>query len=576
MSENERVDDVETVENVTPKAAEPTEASGVKADSAEFERLCGLVENIETGKRQMRAFNQAKQAQDKWNTLAKKNPKSARNLEKRFKKACDTFFQVHREYLERDEWERWANYQKKKELVSSVTAMGSEEDQATIARTVQNAQSKWKKVGPVPHKESDAIWEEFRKVCDEQFARCGDYLAQKEGQRDEQIKLKEQLCVDAEKLSESSEWKSTAAKLRNLQKKWKDMGPMPRKFDKNLYKRFKKACDKFFASRSSHLKDMDAKREGNMNDKLALIAEVKEVSENEALSSLESKLQTFEARFKQAGPVPREKDDEIWNAWREATGTLYAKLDENRKGNLVDKENMLTQVQEMIDAVDDKTDIDRLKFQLKGMQKRWTALPPGPRKEDRALGDKFFSLVNDFVKNAKNADQRRAEEEMAAAAKRQALIEQVEDLPFSASADEVSEKLKAIQADFKAVTVVKGARDEALRKEFQAAVARVESSDESCDDASKAANLKKAEGLVVRMEMLGSGQSQSSTLSLADRFRLALEAPSSGRRKSDGVDTQTEVRQIKSDFLKVGAIPAEQKESIWQRMRAALESVDTK
>ncbi len=571
MSENKITQDVEAVESAKNKEAVNNKPS--KSDSAEFERLCGLVENIETGKRQMRAFNQAKQAQEKWNALAKKNPKVARNLEKRFKKACDTFFQIHREYLERDEWERWANYQKKKELVSSVEAMSKEEDQAIIARTVQNAQSKWKKIGPVPHKESDKIWEEFRKVCDAQFGRCDDYLAEKENQREAQLKLKEKLCEDAEKLSTSTDWKSTAAKLRNLQKKWKDMGPMPRKFDKNLYKRFKKACDKFFAARSGHLKDMDAKRESNMAEKLIIIDEVKALSDTEALASLESKLQDFEARFKQAGPVPREKDDEIWDAWREATGVLYAKLDESRKGNLVDKENMLSQVQEMIDSVDDKTDIDRLKFQLKGMQKRWTTLPAGPRKEDRSLGDKFFSLVNDFIKNAKNADQRRAEEEMAAASKRQALIEQVEDLPFSEDSETIAEKLKQIQVEFKSITVVKGARDESLRKEFQAAVMRLENTDTIADDEVKLANLKRAEALVVRMEMLGSGQSQSSNLSLADRFRLALEAPSSGRRKSDGIDTQAEVRQIKSEFLKVGILPEAQKDDVWQRMRKALESV---
>ena len=54
------------------------------------------------------------------------------------------------------------------------------------------------------------------------------------------------MCRQAEELADSEDWRDTSQKLQELQKQWKDSGPLPRDKESELWLRFRKACDQFF------------------------------------------------------------------------------------------------------------------------------------------------------------------------------------------------------------------------------------------------------------------------------------------------------------------------------------------
>ena len=140
------------------------------------------------------------------------------------------------------------------------------------------------------------------------------------------------LCVEAEALKSSTDWKKTTDRFINLQKQWKEIGAVPRKKSEQLWKRFRAACDEFFAER-----DKNAKPEndfyGNLKAKQHIIAEISEyqLTGNEA-EDMEA-MKDFAERFQAIGFVPFKEKDKIAQAYKEAVQQKFPSyLKASRKG----------------------------------------------------------------------------------------------------------------------------------------------------------------------------------------------------------------------------------------------------
>ncbi|KAA6310378.1 hypothetical protein EZS27_038309, partial [termite gut metagenome] len=97
-----------------------------------------------------------------------------------------------------------------------------------------------------PQKMNVKIFERFRKACDEFFLKKGNFFKGIKEDMSENLKKKEDLCQKAEALKDSTDWKETSDILVKLQKEWKTVGNVPRKYSDILWKRFIGACDYFF------------------------------------------------------------------------------------------------------------------------------------------------------------------------------------------------------------------------------------------------------------------------------------------------------------------------------------------
>ena len=138
----------------------------------------------------------------------------------------------------------------------------------------------------------------------------------------------QRLCEAAEALKSSTEWKKATDQFINLQKQWKEIGAVPRKKSEQLWKRFRAACDEFFAER-----DKNAKPEndfyGNLKAKQRLIEEIKayELKNDESDAAA---MQDFQKRWQEIGFVPFKEKDNVAQAYKEA---LNAKFPNNGRGN---------------------------------------------------------------------------------------------------------------------------------------------------------------------------------------------------------------------------------------------------
>jgi len=127
---------------------------------------------------------------------------------------------------------------------------------------------------------------------------------------------------EAEKLKDSSEWKTTTDKLINLQKKWKETGPVPNKESDKLWKRFRAACDHFFTRKSNYFSGDSEAHVENLKLKQALIERVKAHNPSSKFSDLITDIEQYQNEYYEIGFVPIEKKDVIRDEFRHAIEDL--------------------------------------------------------------------------------------------------------------------------------------------------------------------------------------------------------------------------------------------------------------
>lgn len=190
-----------------------------------------------------------KELQAEWKSVGPVPQKKGQELWEKFKDTCDKVYarvKEHRAHLSEEYGE---NLERKRELCERVEALVDSTDWDATAEEIKRLQGEWKSIGPVPRKHSNAIWKRFRAACDQFFERRKPHLDKiLEGQLDN-LKKKQSLCEQAEKLAESTDWEETAEALRQLQRDWRRIGHVPRKDVATVGKRFRTACDLFFQRR---------------------------------------------------------------------------------------------------------------------------------------------------------------------------------------------------------------------------------------------------------------------------------------------------------------------------------------
>ena len=186
----------------------------------------------------------------------------------------------------------------KAEAIAATEAAGSN-DWNKLSREVEQLQQEWRKIGFASRKENQKIYDRFKAACDAFFVKKRAFYTEYKDSLKANLQKKIALCEAAEALKTSTEWKKTAQQLQELQRQWKEIGTVPYRNSDEVWKRFRAACDEFFAERDKHAKpENDFYR--NLKIKRAII---KEITDYELKGNAEdaAALKDFQSRWAEAG-----------------------------------------------------------------------------------------------------------------------------------------------------------------------------------------------------------------------------------------------------------------------------------
>ena len=183
-------------------------------------------------------------------------------------------------------------------------------------------QAQWKTIGYAPHKQNALIFDRFRTAADTFFRAKADFYRDAKEEQTENLEAKRRIVEAAEALKDSTEWRKTTDKMIELQKQWKEIGSVPRKYSEQLWKRFTEACDAFFDAKQAATAGQRAEQQQNLEAKKSIIEQLRQLAEDKANATIE-KVRELQAQWNEIGHVPFRDKDKIYAEYRAAADELY-------------------------------------------------------------------------------------------------------------------------------------------------------------------------------------------------------------------------------------------------------------
>lgn len=303
--------------------------------------LCEKAEALEQEGNIVIAFKELQKLHQEWKELGPVAKEHRESIWDRFKSVTSVINKKHQSFFEKLKGEQKNNLEAKiliceqAEKIASVFPDESSEWN-TLSKQMEDLQEKWKTIGFAAKKDNQKIYDRFREACDKFYNSKREYYANFKNVMQDNLKRKEQLCEQAEALMNSEDWKKATDQLINLQKLWKEVGPVARKQSDIVWKRFRAACDYFFERKSAHFGKVDEGYGNNLKAKQDLIAEIKNYKLSDSKEDNTLAMREFQNRWNEIGFVPfadKEKVQQEFNAAMDAHFADIRSLDSEKKLN---------------------------------------------------------------------------------------------------------------------------------------------------------------------------------------------------------------------------------------------------
>lgn len=296
-------------------------------------QLCGQAEELILVEKVVKAYKDLQALHQRWREVGPVPNENKDEIWERFKDASTKINKRHQDYFESLKDEQLNNLKAKvmiceeAEKLSELELDNPKEWDETSKELIK-LQDLWRAIGFAPKKDNNRIYNRFRKACDVFFNKKRDFFAQHRQHQNKNLEDKTEFCLQAEALMDSTDWKKTTEILIGLQKKWKQIGPVPRKYSDEVWHRFRAACNSFFKHKEDHYKDIEKEQFDNLKLKEDLIIRLealigKEV-EHEALMA---EIKNIQNEWSKIGFVPRENKNDILQKYKKLLDKFYEKLD---------------------------------------------------------------------------------------------------------------------------------------------------------------------------------------------------------------------------------------------------------
>lgn len=293
--------------------------------------LCERAEELMLEPNPVNAFRMLQDFHDQWREIGPVPQESKNEIWERFREATSQVNKRHHEYFEKQKDDQRKNLEAKMALCEEVEAINLLEmknfrDFDEKADKIVSLQKMWRTIGFAPKKQNNRVYQRFREACDAFFEKKRTFYADNKETQLNNLQLKTELCVQAEALQESTDWKASSDALIKLQREWKEIGPVPRKLSEKTWKRFRKACDHFFNKKAEHYSSLDSSYEDNLKAKTAIIEELEKFEPGNDVHMAFERLKDLQRKWTEIGFVPFNKKEEITNRYRNALNKEFDKL----------------------------------------------------------------------------------------------------------------------------------------------------------------------------------------------------------------------------------------------------------
>lgn len=290
--------------------------------------LCEAAEKLADEQDVVSAFHQLQKLHQEFRDTGPVAKELRDEIWNRFKAASTAVNRRHQQHFEALKETEQHNLDQKTVICEIVEAIEFDQLKTfaaweTKTQEVIALQNKWKTIGFAPQKMNVKIFERFRKACDEFFKKKGEFFKLLKEGMNANLEKKKALCEKAESLKDSTEWKETAEILTKLQKEWKTIGPVSKKYSDAIWKRFITACDYFFEQKGKATSSQRSVEQENLEKKKAIIARLTAIDETTDADEASKEVRELMKEWNGIGHVPFKEKDRLYKQYHGLIDQLF-------------------------------------------------------------------------------------------------------------------------------------------------------------------------------------------------------------------------------------------------------------
>ncbi len=326
-----------------------------------------------------------------------------------------------------------------------------------------------------PEDETESKLKELLDVYKEKRAAI---LAEEERVKAANYALKLQLIDQLKALTESQEdFNKLYNDFKDIQQRWKEVKAVPQEHVSELWKNYQIYSERFYdiIKINNQFRDYDFKK--NLEMKTALCETVEKLQTELDVISAFHQLQKLHQQWREIGPVAKELREDLWSRFKAASTIINKRYQEHFEGlKAKEQENLeaKTAICEQIENIDFPAlksfkDWEEKNKEVIALQEKWKTIGFAPKKSNvkiferfRAACDVYFNRKSEFYKNIKDEMEKNLE-------LKKALCEKAEALKDNTDWKSTTEKMIALQKEWKTIGSVARKHSDAVWKRFLSA-----------------------------------------------------------------------------------------------------------
>jgi len=304
-------------------------------------KFCEIAESLPYKDQPVKAFQELQALHDKWKNTGPVPSEERDEIWERFSVITKIINKAHNEFHLKRKQQEEENLIKKTALCEKSEAI-AKGDYTKFSEwkkqqdKLKSLDTEWRGIGRVPRQDNSTIYQRLRDAFDNFFEKKKVFYEKNKAKESENLIAKIKLCEAAEKLQDSTDFSKITPEILRLQKKWKEIGPVPHFKSEEIWQRFHSACNRFFENKSTAFKEQKGKEKENLQVKETII---KEMAAFKPLSSDKENLEAirrFQKQWDEIGFVPRNKSDAINKSYHDILTRLFdiANIDKVKQQSL--------------------------------------------------------------------------------------------------------------------------------------------------------------------------------------------------------------------------------------------------
>ena len=381
------------------EAQEAAMQENLNKKRAIIEELGKIVDDPDNINKQYQRFQQLQQD---FKTIGAVPPADDKALWKEFQAATEKFYDLWKINKELRDYDFKKNLEIKQGLCEDAEALAEEKDVIAAFKKLQLLHDKWRETGPVVKELREDIWKRFKEASTVVNKKHQAYFEERKGKEKENEVAKTAICEEAEAIDINSlatyaSWDEATKKIIDLQARWKTLGFASKKVNNELFARFRKTCDLFFAEKAAFFKRMKEESAANLAKKHELCEKAEALKDSTDWKKTAAALTALQKEWKTIGPVSKKSGDAVWKRFIAACDYFF----ENKNKNISDArqaehENLKAkkEIIEKLKNIDDSLSKEEIKNQLKELSATYQQIGHVPYKEKDKVYEAYKTALN--------------------------------------------------------------------------------------------------------------------------------------------------------------------------------------